>query len=469
MIPVLLSWVAEQVNGQLIAQQKQDLIIEGVSTDTRSIVSTDVFLALQGPNFDGHKFVQQAEEKGAIALILSRKVETQLPYILVEDTKLALGLLGAAVKAKVAPKTVGITGSSGKTTVKEMTAAILSRRGKVLATKGNFNNDLGVPMTLLRLEQHHEFAVIEMGANHLGEIAYTTNLVKPDVATIINAAAAHLEGFGSLLGVARAKSEIFKGLSVKEGLAVVNADSQFTDYWVGKLKHNNMQTFSAKKQADVYAQDIILGLDGCAQFELVTPNGCIAISLSLPGIHNVSNALAAAALALRVGATLQDVREGLLDIPHVAGRLQVKQLSNQVKILDDTYNANVGSVNAAIDLLSSFAGRKILVLGDMAELGEKARYYHEKVGEYAKQKGIDKLYTLGVLSQSASDVFADNGRHFSRLEQIVEFINQQTFPEKCDINILVKGSRSARMELVVEALEVSPLGKLERFRGRIAC
>lgn len=469
MIPVLLSWVAEQVNGQLIAQQKQDLIIEGVSTDTRSIASTDVFLALQGPNFDGHKFVQQAEEKGAIALILSRKVETQLPYILVEDTKLALGLLGAAVKAKVAPKTVGITGSSGKTTVKEMTAAILSRRGKVLATKGNFNNDLGVPMTLLRLEHQHEFAVIEMGANHLGEIAYTTNLVKPDVATIINAAAAHLEGFGSLLGVARAKSEIFKGLSAKEGLAVVNADSQFTDYWVGKLKHNNMQTFSAKKQADVYAQDIILDLDGCAQFELVTPKGCIAISLSLPGIHNVSNALAAAALALRVGATLQDVREGLRDIPHVAGRLQVKQLTNQVKILDDTYNANVGSVNAAIDLLSSFAGRKILVLGDMAELGEKARYYHEQVGEYAKQKGIDRLYTLGVLSQSASDVFADNGRHFSRLEQIVEFINQQTFPEKCDISILVKGSRSARMELVVEALEVSPLGKLERFRGRIAC
>jgi UDP-N-acetylmuramoyl-tripeptide--D-alanyl-D-alanine ligase len=175
MIPVSLSWVAEQVNGQLISQQKQDLIIKGVSTDTRSILPTDLFLALQGPNFDGHKFVKQAEDKGAIGLILSHKVETQLPYILVADTTIALGLLGAAVKAKVAPKTVGITGSSGKTTVKEMVAAILSRRGKVLATKGNFNNDLGVPMTLLRLEEQHEFAVIEMGANHLGEIAYTTN------------------------------------------------------------------------------------------------------------------------------------------------------------------------------------------------------------------------------------------------------------------------------------------------------
>ena len=202
MIPVSLSWVAEQVNGQLIAQQEQDLIIEGVSTDTRSILPTDLFLALAGPNFDGHKFVQQAEEKGAIALILSREVETELPYVLVEDTTLALGLLGAAVKAKVAPKTVGITGSSGKTTVKEMVAAILSRRGKVLATKGNFNNDLGVSMTLLRLEKQHEFAVIEMGANHLGEIAYTTNLVKPDVATIVNAAAAHLEGFAQCFGLA---------------------------------------------------------------------------------------------------------------------------------------------------------------------------------------------------------------------------------------------------------------------------
>lgn len=469
MIPVSLSWVAEQVNGRLIVQNSQDLIIEGVSTDTRSIRSGDLFLALKGPNFDGHKFIQQAEKKGAIALILSQQVDTQLPYVLVEDTTLALGLLGAAVKATVAPKTVGITGSSGKTTVKEMVASILSRRGKVLATKGNFNNELGVPMTLLRLEQQHEFAVIEMGANHLGEIAYTTNLVKPDVATIVNAAAAHLEGFGSLLGVARAKSEIFKGLSEKEGLAVVNADSQFADYWLGKLKYNQVQTFSATKHADVYAEDIILGLDGCAQFELVTPKGRVAISLSLPGEHNVSNALVAAALALRVGATLQDVQDGLRGMPHVEGRLHVKQLTNQVKILDDTYNANVGSVNAAIDLLSSFAGRKILILGDMAELGEKARYYHEKVGEYAKQKGIDKLYTLGVLSQSASDVFAEQGRHFSRLEHMVEFINQQTLPEQCDISILVKGSRSARMELVVKALEESPLGKLERCRERIAC
>jgi len=186
-------------------------------------------------------------------------------------------------------------------------------------------------------------------------------------------------------------------------------------------------------------------------------------------MHNVNNALVAAALSLHVGATLQDICEGLRDMALVAGRLNVKQVTNQVKIIDDSYNANVGSVNAAIDLLSSFAGRKILILGDMAELGEKARYYHEKVGEYALEKGIDKLYTLGVLSQSASDVFNGNGRHFSRLEQMIDFINQQTLSEKCDVSILVKGSRSSRMELVVTALEDSPLGKLERFRERIAC
>lgn len=468
MIPVSLSWVAEQVQGKLLDENQAQLSIVGVSTDTRQIQNGDLFIALQGPNFDGHKFVQQAKESGALAAIVTYPLDMDLPQIVVEDTKLALGALAAAVKASVAPLTVGITGSSGKTTVKEMVAAILSRRGKVLATKGNFNNDIGVPLTLLRLEHDHDFAVIEMGANHLGEIAYTSNLVKPDVATIVNAAAAHLEGFGSLLGVARAKSEIFKGLP-GHGLAVLNADSQFYDFWKSKLRLTKIQSFSIESPTDFHAEDTILGLDGCAQFDLVSPQGRVSISLSLPGLHNVGNALVAAALALGVGASLNDVAEGLRFMPHVAGRLQVKQLTNQVKILDDTYNANVASVNAAIDLLSSFAGRKILVLGDMAELGEKSRYYHEQVGEYAKQKGIDQLYTLGVLSQSASTVFAAQGKHFSELEILNDFMLNQLAGEQRDITILVKGSRSAKMERVVAALEQSNLGKFERVRERIAC
>jgi UDP-N-acetylmuramoyl-tripeptide--D-alanyl-D-alanine ligase len=468
MIPVSLAWVTEQIQGKLIDANNQSMMIASVSTDTRHIEQGALFIALQGPNFDGHDFVNQAQQSGAIAAIVTHQIVTDIAQIIVSDTKVALGLLAGAVKREVAPLTVGITGSSGKTTVKEMVAAILSRRGKVLATKGNFNNDIGVPLTLLRLEADHEFAVVEMGANHLGEIAYTTDLVKPDVATIVNAAAAHLEGFGSLLGVARAKSEIFKGLP-DHGVAVLNVDSQFYDFWKSKLRLTKIQSFSCDKPADYCAEETILGLDGCAQFDLVSPLGRVSVSLSLPGMHNVSNALVAAALAIGVGATLNDVVEGLRNMPHVAGRLNVKQLSNQVKILDDTYNANVASVNAAIDLLASFAGRRVLILGDMAELGEKARYYHEQVGEYAKQKGIDELYTLGVLSQSASAVFDAQGKHFSDIKRLDEYVLSQLAGEQRDITILVKGSRSAKMERVVQALEGSNLGKFERVRERIAC
>ncbi|MCV2884883.1 UDP-N-acetylmuramoyl-tripeptide--D-alanyl-D-alanine ligase [Aestuariibacter sp. AA17] len=463
MIAVTLSWIAEKVQGTLTGEDRQ---IAGVSTDTRTLADGDLFLALVGPNFDGHQFIETAVERGAKALIVSQPVDTKLPYILVDDTRLALGHLGAAVKQAVAPKTVGVTGSSGKTTVREMVAAILSRKGKVLSTSGNFNNDIGVPLTLLRLEQDHEYAVIEMGANHLGEIAYTTNLVKPDVATIVNAAAAHLEGFGSLLGVARAKSEIFKGLP-KSGCAILNADSQFYKFWQGKLFNTRIKSFAMDADADFHSEDVQLGLSGCAEFRLITPSGSMMVNLALPGIHNVANALVACALAMEVGASLEDVKYGLENMVQVGGRLQVMQLTNQVKILDDTYNANVASVNAAIDLLSSFHGRKILILGDIGELGEKSRFYHEQVGEYAKQKGINDLFTLGVLSQSASDGFG--GQHFSELEDLVESVVKEIGNEQRDISILVKGSRSARMERVVKALEVSPVGKLERVRERIAC
>ena len=467
MIITTLSWIAEKVQGRL---QGQDLEIGGVSTDTRTLSEGDLFIALTGPNFNGHTFLPQAIEKGASAIIASEPVEASVPVIYVEDTRRALGALGSAVKQSVDVKTVAITGSSGKTTVKEMTSAILSRRGSVLATAGNFNNDIGVPLTLLRLEEQHDFAVMELGANHLGEIAYTTDLVKPDVATVVNAAASHLEGFGSLLGVARAKSEIFKGLD-QDGVALVNADSQFSEFWLGKLKHQKTLTFSPdqKNDADYTAEDIILGLDGCAEFQMHTPRGRVSIQLTVPGIHNVGNALVAAALSIQVGASLDDVRDGLREMSQVKGRLNVKQLSGQVRLLDDTYNANVASVNAAIDTLSSFSGMKVLVLGDMAELGEKARYYHEQVGEYARQKGIDHLYSLGVLSQHASSVYQELGQHFTDAQSLVASLEALCVNEQRDISILVKGSRSSKMENVVEAIEVSPLGKLERRRERMAC
>ena len=467
MITTTLSWIASQIDGELKGDDRE---VNAVSTDTRTMQAGAVYLALKGTNYNGHDFVESAEKAQASAIIASEEVSTSLPVIYVDDTKLALGQLASAVKREVAPKTIAITGSSGKTTVKEMCAAILERKGNVLATHGNFNNDIGVPLTLLRLEKHHEYAVIELGANHLGEIAYTSNLVKPDVATITNAAAAHLEGFGSLLGVARAKSEIFKGLD-KEGVAIINADSQFADFWISKLRHQRVQTFSSSQDsvADFTAEDVIIDLDGCASFELCTAQGKVMIDLTVPGVHNVSNALVAAALTMHLGATLENVRDGLLAMQQVKGRLNVKTLGEQVRLLDDTYNANVASVNAAIDTLSSFSGINILILGDMKELGEKARFYHEKVGEYALSKGVDYLYSFGVLSQSASAVFDKNGAHFNDVGSLVQAIEKELQSEQRDISILVKGSRSSKMERVVEAIEASTLGKFKRGRERIAC
>lgn len=480
MIEVSLAWVAQHVDGKLSRGHGngQDIFINKVNTDTRTIKNGSLFVALIGPNCNAHDFVARAEELGATAIMVSQQVKTDLPTIVVADTTLALGALAAAVKSDVGPKTVGITGSSGKTTVKEMVTSILEQRGKVLATSGNMNNEIGVPLTLLELQKEHEFAVIEMGAKQLGEISYTASLAKPDVATVINASAAHLEGFGSLFGVARAKSEIYSALN-DDGMAILNLDSQFSEYWSGKLENTNIETFSMeevtlpgseiKLAADYYANDVVLGLDGCAQFDLHTPDGKAGILLSLPGMHNVSNALAAAALAISVGASLENVKAGLQSLSQVKGRLCVKQPSNQVRILDDTYNANVASVQAAVDLLSSFSGYKVVILGDMGELGEKARYYHEKVGEYAYQQGISCFYSLGVLSQSASDVFNERGEHFSEIDSLIQALTLKLVNENQDISILVKGSRSARMERVVAAIERSPVAYFQRTRERIAC
>lgn len=451
MITTTLSWIAQQINGELLGQ---DCSVKDVSTDTRSIPEGALYLALSGKHFDGHDFVSQAEAAGAVGVVASKKVNTHLPVIRVDNTHKALGLLAAAVKREVAPKTVAITGSSGKTTVKEMTAAILKGCGKVLATAGNFNNDIGVPLTLLRLESDHEFAVMELGANHIGEIAYTTSLVKPDVATIVNAAASHLEGFGSLFGVATAKFEIYSGLG-SEGVAIVNIDSQFADFWLGKLTHRKVLTFSPEQQheADFTASAIEMGNDGCASFLLSCALGEQHIKLTLPGRHNVGNALLAAALATQVGATLNDVASGLAAMQPVKGRLNVKVISERVKLLDDSYNANVASVKAAIDTLASFTGIRVMVLGDMAELGEDAVMYHQQMGEHAKHVGIDFMYSLGTLSQHASAVFAHDNRHFTDIQPLVTAILTSLANSESNITILVKGSRSSGMERVVAALE----------------
>ena len=428
----------------------RNVSISNISTDSRGVSQNDLFIALKGPNFDGSAFVADVKEKGAAAVVVEQAVAVDIPQIIVRDTRLALGQLAAAVKARLAPKTIAVTGSAGKTTVKEMMAAILSRRGHVLATQGNFNNDIGVPLTMLRLTAQHQYAVLELGANHQGEIAYTTSLAKPDVAIITNVAPSHLEGFGDVFGVARAKGEIFNAIT-PQGLAVIPADSEYRDYWLRRLEGKPVQQFSANATADYHAQNIVLDSNGCAAFELICPSGSQSIQLTIPGKHNVANALAAASACIAVGATLADVQLGLAQMQAVKGRTNIKMVNAQLRVIDDTYNANVESVKAAIDLLASYNGYRVLVLGDMAELGADARLYHEEIGLYAKEAGINLLFTLGVLSQSASDLFNGQGAHFSSRQALLQRL-LPVISEQQEVTLLVKGSRSAKMELVVQDL-----------------
>ncbi|MDN3653560.1 UDP-N-acetylmuramoyl-tripeptide--D-alanyl-D-alanine ligase [Thalassotalea ponticola] len=453
MIPLGLDDIAEVVGGKVLrCEQPHTVLVTSVSSDSRQLSQGDMFIALKGPNFDGHRFVAKAAEMGCSVALVESEQEVDIPQLLVTDCYKAMGLLAAFVKQQVKPKTVAITGSSGKTTVKEMVAAILSQLGSVLATKGNFNNEIGVPLTLLRLEPQHQYAVIELGANHIGEIAYTTALTKPDVAVINNIAAAHLEGFGDLCGVARAKGEIYEGLS-ESGVAIYNQDTPYTEKWQWRLTDKKVRTFSCVKQADCYCSNIRINDLGFSSFTLHTAEGEIDITVPVPGRHNVCNAVAAAAVALEFGASLEQIKSGLAGMAPVKGRLNIVNLATSMTLIDDSYNANVESTKAAVELLSGYKGRRILILGDMAELGEDARRYHQDIGEHALALGVDNVLTLGVLSQSASSVYDGNGAHFSQRDKLLAHLIELCAGEQQNITILVKGSRSARMEQVVQDIK----------------
>lgn len=459
MIELSLFEISKAVKGRLIGTDKR---INQISTDSRSLHNGDVFLALKGPNFDGHKFVEQACIIGCSAVIVEQEQVTDIAQIVVADSHQALGDIAAYVKQKVNPKTVAITGSSGKTTVKEMIAAILKPLGNVLATKGNFNNDIGVPLTLLNLQATDEFAVIELGANHQGEIEYTTQITKPDVAIINNIAAAHLEGFGSLQGVAIAKGEIFAGLS-DDGVAIYNLDTPHTNEWQWRLLNRNVKTFSAEnssENASLFATDITLKANGCACFELHCSQGVLPIDLSIPGKHNVGNSLAAAGACMALGATLEDVKTGLASMAPVKGRANVLHLSNSITLIDDTYNANVESTKAAIDLLASYQTDTILVLGDFGELGKETQQYHQEIGEYAKNQKIDWVFTLGEHSSHTSAVYKKTGRHFKDRDTLNEKLAELLNKMGTNKTVLIKGSRSAKMELVVNAIQEQHKGSL---------
>jgi UDP-N-acetylmuramoyl-tripeptide--D-alanyl-D-alanine ligase len=448
-----------------------DVAFSSVSQDSRSLAPGALFVALRGERFDGHRFLARAAQQGAVAALVDEeaglRIEDRgsrggLPLLVVSDTRKALGLLGKYWRTKFQIPLVALTGSSGKTTVKEMLAlvlheacaealpqsSILNPQSCVLATRGNLNNDIGVPLMLLELRPHHRYAVIEMGMNHAGEIAWLTSLAHPDVALVTNAGRAHLEGLGSKEAVARAKGEIFEGLT-PDGVAVINADDHFAALWRELAAQHRVVTFGVDAPADITATYALSGV--ASQIVLTTPLGTAPSALQVPGLHNVRNALAAAAAASALEIDPQIIAAGLAAFAGVKGRLQTKRALHGATLIDDTYNANPDSVCAAISVLAAAPGVRLMVLGDMGELGATAPELHAEIGTFARAAGIDQLLTLGELSQQAARTFGKGARHFPRIEELLAEIESRLAP---DVTMLIKGSRFMRMERVVQSFEV---------------
>ncbi len=444
-----LSRAAEVLQADLIGGDGR---FASVSTDTRTLAPGDLYVALRGPNFDGHEFVTQAAQKGAVGAMVERPLDLELSQLRVADTRTGLGVLAAAWRQDFSVPLVAVTGSNGKTTVKEMLAAILSCRGRVLATLGNLNNDIGMPLTLLRL-QNEDYAVIELGASGPGEIEYLSHIARPDVVVLNNTGKAHLEGFGSVEGIARAKGEIISGLAAR-GVVVLNGDDRWAPLWRELAGGHRVLSFGMEAAADVSADPrqltTLWNRQGFrCRFDMRTPEGEVTIELGLAGRHNLMNALAAAAAAMALGAGLEDIRRGLAGIRPVRGRLQTRTAGDGPRVIDDTYNANPDSVVAAIDVLVSAPGRRWLVLGDLAELGPESERLLGELGTRARAAGLDRLCTVGVISSAATRAFGPGAEHFATRQALVEGIRGYMGP---DDYVLVKGSRSAAMELVVNAL-----------------
>jgi UDP-N-acetylmuramoyl-tripeptide--D-alanyl-D-alanine ligase len=444
---MLLSEAANAIQATLLGA---DVTFTSVGTDSRSVTKAQLFVALKGDNFDGHSFAAQAIAQGAAAVLISDKALNVQPAILVDDTCQSLGELAEYWRSKFDIPLAAVTGSNGKTTVKEMLASILraacDQPDEVLATVGNLNNHIGLPLTLLKLNAQHRYAVAEMGMNHTGEISYLSKIGKPTVALINNAGNAHIGELGSFEAIARAKGEIFEGLA-EDGTAVINADDVFAPLWLGLAGQRKIMTFGLKNKADVTAQYQLHA--SASDIEITTPQGAVKVNLPTPGLHNVMNALAATSAALAMGTSLQAIASGLENYAGVKGRLQQKAGLNGALVIDDTYNANPMSMKVAIDVLMAMPGEKILVLGDMGELGDNAAEMHAEIGSYAKASGLKSLFVLGDMSAETAKAFGAGAKHYATPQDLVTDLRKQM---QQGTNVLVKGSRFMAMERVVNEI-----------------
>ncbi len=436
--------IALWTHGRLIGE---DVQIAGVTIDTRRVRQGDLFVAIKGEHVDGHDYLAEARANGAAAALVTRRIDSDLPQVVVNDTALALGDLASAVRAQRNVRVVGITGSNGKTTVKALVASILSRHGRTHVSAGNYNNELGLPLSLLAMPPETEYAVFEMGAGKPGDIAYLAAIARPDIGLVTLIAPAHLARMGSIEGVAETKGAIYQALPA-DGIAIINADDHFAPFFDGLAGARKVMRFGLEHPADIGAEIIEQRLDG-SHFVLSTPQGDIEVRLPLPGRHNIANALAASAVALALEVPLQTIADGLEQVSGVDGRLRRVQLPDGCSVIDDSYNANPGSMAAAIDTLLLAAGERWLVLGDMAELGSDALALHAGIGARARASGIDRLFAVGPLGEATVEAFGAGGEHFADKDSLVAALQAHWH---AGVTCLVKGSRSAGMEHVVRAL-----------------
>lgn len=449
----MISLTAKQLNQLFTASDPlpESLDIYGVQTDSRKDCSGALFVAIKGERFDAHEYLAQAREQGAVAAIVEYRVADELPQLVVKDTRLALAALARFWRQKINPTLIAITGSNGKTTVKEMLGAILGQQSPTLVTEGNLNNDIGVPLTLFRLQPQHRFAVIEMGANHRHEIEHLVTLAQPDVVYVNNARQAHLEGFGSLQGVIEAKGEMYR-YCPENALAVFNLDEAAAAYWKSNCASDHQIGFSmtdAVAEVNGRWQSIPDGLQLEVSSKVADQQQQVSCSVAVYGAHNAQNALAAMTLARVCGGSLTDACAGLKHFIPVKGRLQTVAGRNSSLLLDDSYNANPDSFKAAIDVLCSLDGEAWLAMGDMGELGEDSNSLHRDVAEYAKQTGVKRMFAIGKFSSHAAVVFTDRGETFESIETMSDRIAADL---KKGVNVLIKGSRTAGMERLVKLL-----------------